>query len=114
MASATTPMLATLPGTGPAQYVFRLYISPATPASSRALVNVRALFDRLLPGRHELQIINVAEQAQMVRADQIIASPTLIRLSPLPVLRFIGDLSDTRRLVASLGPIDDNARPTLP
>ncbi|MES2887758.1 MAG: circadian clock KaiB family protein [Pseudomonadota bacterium] len=79
-------------------HVFRLYISAVTPVSSRALVNARRFFDEQLPGRYALEILNIADNVDLARQDQVIASPTLIRLSPLPQRRFIGDLSNIDRL----------------
>ena len=38
----------------------------------------------------------------MARADQLIAAPTLIKRLPLPLRRFIGDMSDTNRLKVGL------------
>jgi circadian clock protein KaiB len=35
-------------------------------------------------------------------ADQLIAAPTLIKRLPLPLRRFIGDMSDTNRLKVGL------------
>ena len=85
-----------------ASHAFRLYVSAVTPVSSRALVNARRFFDDRLPGQYSLEIVNIADNVEMARQDQVIASPTLIRLSPLPQRRFIGDLSDAERLTAML------------
>lgn len=82
---------------------FRLYVSAASPISSRAIVNARRFLDRHLLGRHVLTVLDIADHVAQARADQVVASPTLIRLSPLPQRRFIGDMSDTRRLAVSLG-----------
>lgn len=83
--------------------VFRLYISVASQASSRALVNARRLFEQHLAGRYTLEIIDLADAAEAAQRDQVIASPTLIRLSPLPQRRFIGDMSDPTRLLQMMG-----------
>lgn len=82
---------------------FRLYVSAASPVSSRAVVNARRFFDRHLPGRHSLVVLDIAAHVASARADQIVASPTLVRTFPLPLRRFIGDMSDTRNLRLALG-----------
>lgn len=82
---------------------FRLYVSAASPASSRAVVNARRFFERQLPGRHTLEVLDIAANVASARADQIFASPTLVRVFPPPLRRFIGDMSDTRALCAALG-----------
>lgn len=88
-------------GAGPAQ-VYRLYVSAASPVSSRAIVNAREFFDRHLPGA-SLAVLDIAEHLPWARVDQIVASPTLIRLRPLPQRRFIGDMSNPEKLRLALG-----------
>ncbi|MEJ8823675.1 circadian clock KaiB family protein [Variovorax humicola] len=82
---------------------FRLYVSGMSPISLRAISNARRFLEEALPGRHRLSVMNIVEHVQTACADQVVASPTLLRVSPLPQRRFIGDLSDTARLRRSLG-----------
>jgi circadian clock protein KaiB len=82
---------------------YRLYVTAGSPISSKAVVNARKFFEAHLPGKHRLSVLDIGLHVALARADQIIASPTLIRLLPLPQRRFIGDMSDTARLCASLG-----------
>ena len=86
-----------------ARHQYRLYVTAGLPVSSRAVVNARQFFEKHLPGEHVLSIFDIAQHVAMAREDQVFASPTLIRLLPLPRRRFIGDMSDTARLCASLG-----------
>jgi circadian clock protein KaiB len=81
---------------------FRLYVSAASPASSRAVVNARRFFQHYLPDSR-LVVLDIASHVAAARADQIVASPTLVRVFPPPTRRFIGDMSDTRVLRAALG-----------
>jgi circadian clock protein KaiB len=83
--------------------VFRLYVTAASPISARAIVNARRFMELRLPGAHRLDVLDIAENVPFAIADEIIASPTLVRVSPLPARRFIGDLSDITRLEAALG-----------
>jgi circadian clock protein KaiB len=83
--------------------VFRLYVTAASPISARAIVNARRFMEMRLPGAHRLEVLDIAENVPFAIADEIIASPTLVRVSPLPARRFIGDLSDVSRLEAALG-----------
>ncbi len=87
----------------PAVVAFRLYVSAASPISARAIVNVRRFLDTHFPGAHRLAVLNIAEHVGMARADQIIASPTLIRLDVVPMRRIIGDMSNDTRLRTALG-----------
>ena len=85
-----------------AHYVLRLYITGSTPQSARALVNIRKLCDEYLKGRYDLELVNIAERPALAAGEQIIAAPTLIKKLPLPLRRFIGDMSQTDRILIGL------------
>lgn len=85
------------------QHSFRLYVSTTSPISLRAIANARRILQEAYPGNHQLTVLNIAEHVALARADQIIVSPTLLRLAPLPQRRFIGDLSDLDRLRRAFG-----------
>jgi circadian clock protein KaiB len=93
----TTPRPAALP-----EYDFRLYVSSVSPISARAVANIRRFLETHLKDRYRLAVLNIAEHVAAARADQIVASPTLVRIQPAPVRRFIGDMSDEQRLLAAL------------
>ena len=75
-------------------YVLRLYVTGATAASTRAIRNLRAFCEENLDGRFELEVVDIFQHPELAEGEQIIAAPTLIKRLPLPVRRFIGDLSD--------------------
>ena len=83
----------------------RLYVAGATPASARAVVNARRFCEAHLAGRYRLEVLDIGEHVAQATADQVVAAPTLIRLAPLPLRRFIGDLSDDERLRRTLDPL---------
>jgi circadian clock protein KaiB len=83
-------------------YIFRLYITGTTPQSTRAVVNIRKICEEHLKGRYELEVLDLLQRPECARIDQIIAAPTLAKISPLPARRFIGDLSQTERLLKGL------------
>lgn len=84
-------------------YQLRLYVAGSTPASARAIVNVRRLCEEHLAGRYALEVVDISMHPQRVRDDQIIAAPTLVKQSPLPLRRFIGDMSASERILHGLG-----------
>ncbi len=88
---------------GSEDYTLRLYVSGATQASSRAVVNARRLCEKHLGGRYTLDILNIADHVALAKQDQIVAAPTLIKLAPSPLRRFIGDMSNVERILAGLG-----------
>jgi circadian clock protein KaiB len=83
-------------------YLFRLYVSGSTPRSSAAIANVRRICDQYLPGHYELEVIDVYLQPAATKQAQIIAVPTLIKELPFPPQRFVGDMSNTERIVIGL------------
>ena len=80
----------------------RLYVSGNAPNSVRAIANVRAICNKHFASRHDLQIVDMLEDPRSALADGIIVSPTLLKISPLPMLRVVGDLSDTKRVLETL------------
>lgn len=83
-------------------YVLRLYVSGLTPNSQRAIENVRRICSEHLKGRYQLEIIDIYQQPILAREGQIIAAPTLIKELPLPLRKFIGDMSKTERILVGL------------
>lgn len=74
-------------------YVLRLYVTGFTPASRRALTNLKTVCEEHLQGRFELEVIDIFQKPALAKGEQILATPTLVKLLPAPVQRFIGDLS---------------------
>jgi circadian clock protein KaiB len=83
-------------------YLFRLYVSGTSSRSANAIANVRRICDQYLPGHYELEVIDVYQQPAATKTAQIIAVPTLIKELPFPPQRFVGDMSDTERIVVGL------------
>jgi len=84
------------------KYVLRLYVAGASGRSRRALARARRLCDIDLQGECELEVIDIYQQPILARDGQIIATPTLVKLFPRPVQRFIGTLKNTTRLFMAL------------
>jgi circadian clock protein KaiB len=85
-----------------AHYVLRLYIIGTTPQSMRAVANIRRICDEHLQDRYELEVVDLSRHPTLAEGEQIIATPTLIKKLPLPLRRFIGDLSQTDRILLGL------------
>ncbi len=86
-----------------ARCLLRLYVSGMTPRSLRAIGNLQKLCGKFLPGRHDLEIIDIYQQPAVTKHAQIVAVPTLIKELPPPLRRVIGDLSDRGRILLLLG-----------
>ena len=87
---------------GPMPYVFTLYIAGASPNSSRAIFNLKAFFEKYLKDEYELQVIDVYQQPQIVKSEDIIAMPLLVKQFPLPRRKFIGNMSNNTKLLETL------------
>lgn len=84
-------------------YVLRLYVSGMTLNSLRAIDNVRKICADYLEGRYHLEIIDIYQQPAIAKAGQIVVVPTLVKELPLPLRKFIGDMTQTDKILACLG-----------
>lgn len=84
------------------KYIFRLYVAGGTSRSSQAVANVRRICEQYLPGSYELEVIDAYQQPAVTKTADVIALPTLIKELPLPPKRFVGDMSNTERIVIGL------------
>jgi circadian clock protein KaiB len=82
--------------------LLRLYVAGNAPNSLRAIANAKALCDEHFASRHELEIVDLLKHPKRALADGIIVTPTLLKLSPLPVQRVIGNLNDTNQVLQAL------------
>lgn len=83
-------------------YILRLYVTGTTPNSRRAIENVRRICEEHLKGRYELEIIDIYQQPELAKQGQIVAAPTLVKKLPLPLRKFIGDMSHTEKILLGL------------
>ncbi|MCX6927844.1 MAG: circadian clock KaiB family protein [Verrucomicrobia bacterium] len=84
------------------RYVLRLYIAGMTPRSTLAVENIRKICEEHLEGRYDLEVIDIYQQPTLAEGEQIIAAPTLVKKLPLPLRRFIGDMSNTERILVGM------------
>jgi circadian clock protein KaiB len=84
------------------KYILRLYVSGMTTRSARAIENLRAICDEYLEGRYDLEVIDIYQQPVLLKGEQIIAAPTLVKKLPLPMRRIIGDMSNRQRVLLGL------------
>ena len=84
------------------KFLLKLYITGQTLRSERAVANLRRIGEEGLAGDYELTIIDVLEQPQLAEEEKILATPTMIKVSPPPIRRIIGDLSDIKQVLMEL------------
>lgn len=83
-------------------YVLKLYISGASVNSILAVNNIKRICDKYLPNKYDLQVIDIHQEPGMAIRDQITALPLLLKSSPLPFKRLIGNMSDTQKVLKGL------------
>jgi circadian clock protein KaiB len=83
-------------------YVLRLYIAGASPRSARAAASIRRLCEDHLAGRHDLQVFDICQHPELAQGAQVLAAPTLVKQSPLPLRRFVGDMSSIEGVLRGL------------
>ena len=85
------------------EYQLELFVVGHSAKGQKAEHNLRRLCDARLAGRYELRITDVLEDADAAEAANIVATPALVRRSPLPVRVVVGDLSERSALAYGLG-----------
>ena len=83
-------------------YALRLYVAGQTPKSMIALNNLKKICETYLAGIYSIEVIDLREHAQLAAGDQILALPTLVRHLPTPLVKIIGDLSNTEKVLVGL------------
>jgi circadian clock protein KaiB len=83
-------------------YSLRLYVAGQTPKSIAAISNLKKICEQHLPGRYDIEIIDLMKDPALAKRHQIVAIPTLIRQLPEPLKRIIGDLSNTEKVLVGL------------
>ena len=86
----------------PMLWELRLYVAGQTPKSITAFANLKRICEEHLAGQYRIEIIDLMENPQLGRGDQILAVPTLVRKLPTPIKKIIGDLSNTERVLVGL------------
>lgn len=84
-------------------YILRLFIAGNSPRSSNAILRMREFCETYLSGNYQLEIIDVYQQTSLARKEQIVATPTLVKYSPVPKKILVGDMSKTDRILAHFG-----------
>lgn len=86
-----------------AEYILCLFVTGATPNSVRAITNIKEICEEYLKGNYSLEIIDIYQQGNIAKKEQLVALPMLLKKHPLPEKRLIGDLSDTTKVLNALG-----------
>ncbi len=83
-------------------YILRLYVAGQTKKSLTAFANLKRICEEHLAGMYRIEVVDLLENPQLAKGDQILAIPTLVRRLPPPLKKIIGDLSNTERVLVGL------------
>lgn len=86
----------------PPEYILRLYVVGSSIRSLRAVYNLKKLCEEFLQDGYDLEVIDIYKNPAAAREAQIVAAPTLIKKLPAPIRRFVGDLSNTQKLLVGM------------
>jgi circadian clock protein KaiB len=84
------------------ELTLRLYVAGRSPKSLLAFANLKRICENHVKGRYFIEVVDLLENPQLAKSDQILAIPTVVRHVPQPVRKIIGDLSNTARVLAGL------------
>jgi circadian clock protein KaiB len=84
-------------------YRLTLYVSAGSELSRHAVMGARSFCERVLPGRYDLEVLDLETHASSATAHGVLAAPTLVVTEPLPSRRYVGDLSKVERVAHVLG-----------
>ena len=85
-----------------AKYILRLYVTGSSARSLKAVQNLKKICDEHFPDDYDLEVIDIYENPEVAREEQIIAAPTLVKMLPTPLRKFVGDLSNTKKILLGL------------
>ena len=94
----------------PAKYVLRLYVGGSTSKSALAVENIKRICEQHLKNEYDLEVIDIFQQPNLARDEQIVAVPTLIKRLPFPLRRLIGDLSNLKNVLVGLDLVPEASR----
>jgi circadian clock protein KaiB len=83
-------------------YVLRLYIAGNNFRSRMAVENVKKICEEYLPGRYELDVVDIYQDQTKNPVDLVLAAPTLVKKLPLPLRKVIGDMTRKDKVLIGL------------
>ena len=85
------------------QFQLRLFVSGKNPSHARVARGLGHVIARRFPDKCELQVVDVCQRPELAERDGVLATPTLLRVAPLPACRVVGELAACKNTLAALG-----------
>ena len=83
--------------------ILKLYVSGRDPAMDRAATTFRSYCETATSIPVDVEVVDILEAPEIAEANRILATPVLVKESPPPVRKVIGDISDVGRVARFLG-----------
>jgi circadian clock protein KaiB len=84
------------------RYILRLYVTGSSHRSLQSVYNLKKLCEEYLPDEYDLEVIDIYKDPVAAREEQIVAAPTLVKKLPRPIRKFVGDMSNTQKILVGL------------
>ena len=79
-----------------------LYVAGQTPKSIEAFANLKEICDTHLKDHYIIEVVDLVENPELAKNDQILAIPTLVRKLPEPIKKIIGTLANEEKVLVGL------------
>jgi len=83
-------------------YVFRLFVAGDESNSSQARGNLARICKERIKGSYKIETVDVLKDPSTAYENKVLVTPTLILIKPLPKVSVLGNLNDTRQVIAAL------------
>jgi circadian clock protein KaiB len=80
-------------------YILQLFVSSDNLATEKTLASIHQILEEGLTSPYTLKIIDISKYPEQAEKYQVSATPTLVRVSPEPIRRIIGELDDFQRVI---------------
>ncbi|MEM8641351.1 MAG: circadian clock KaiB family protein [Cyanobacteria bacterium P01_G01_bin.54] len=80
-------------------YVLRVFVSGSNRVSETHLQQLHRLLETHFSRPYTLTVVDILKNPELAEADQITATPTLMRMAPLPTRRIVGTFQDAAQLL---------------
>ena len=80
----------------------RLFVAGPTRKSLTAFANLTRICEQHLAGRYAIEIVDLLQNPELAKGEQIVAIPTLVRKLPEPIRKIVGDLSNAEKTLLGL------------
>ena len=83
--------------------LLELYVAGMTPTAVNALRNLREICQLAgVESRCRIEVVDILESPQRAEDEKILATPTVVKRTPAPESRMVGDLSNSQQVLSFL------------